>query len=122
LTFGLIVLLLAIWAAVGLIYREAVWVVLAVILLSGAVTPYFVVTYYRMDEEGVALKQLFTRKKKPWAELRSYYPDRNGVLVSPFDRPSRLENFRGMYLRFGDKRAEVLSLLATKIGQRKKEP
>lgn len=115
-------MLLAIWTAVALIYREAVWVILAVVLLSGAVSPYFVVTYYRMDEEGVRLKQLLTRKKKPWTELRSWYPDRNGVLVSPFDRPSRLENFRGIYLRFGDKRAEVLSVLETKIGQRKKEP
>jgi hypothetical protein len=117
LTLGLILLLLAIWIGVGYIYREAVWVVLAVVLLSGAVEPYFVVTRFRLDEEGIAVRHLFTTKQKPWAELRSWYPDRNGVLVSPFAQPSRLENFRGLYLRFGDRRTQVLAVLEYKIRQ-----
>ncbi len=120
LTLGLIALLLAIWIAVGYIYKEPVWVILAIVLLSGAVEPYFVVTRFRMDEEGVAIKHLFTTKKKPWAELRSFYPDRNGVLVSPFAGPSRLENFRGLYLRFGKRRGDVLAILDNKLGQKGK--
>ena len=94
LSLGLTVLLIAIWVAVGYIYREAVWVLLAVILLLGAVAPFFVITRYRLDEEGVSMKRYVTTMKKRWEELRSYYPDKNGVLVSPFAKPSRLENFR----------------------------
>jgi len=121
-TLGLVLFLLAIWVAVGYIYREAVWVLLAVILLLGAVAPFFVITRYRLDEEGVSMKRYVTTMKKRWEELRSYYPDKNGVLVSPFDRPSRLENFRGVYLRFGGNREKVLAVLEQNIGQRKKEP
>jgi hypothetical protein len=121
-TLGLVLFLLAIWVGVGYIYREAVWVLLAVILLLGAVAPFFVITRYRLDEEGVSLKRYVTTMKKRWEELRSYYPDKNGVLVSPFDRPSRLENFRGIYLRFGGNREKVLAVLKQNIGQRKKEP
>jgi hypothetical protein len=121
LSLGLIVLLFAIWIAVGYIYREAIWVVLAVVLLSGAVAPYFVITRYRLDEEGIATKRYLTPMKKRWEELRSFYPDKNGVLVSPFAKPSRLENFRGMYLRFGGNREAVLNVLEERIGQREKE-
>ncbi len=119
---GLVLFLLAIWFAVGYIYREAVWVLLAVILLLGAVAPFFVITRYRLDEEGVSIKRYVTTMKRRWGELRSYYPDKNGVLVSPFAKPSRLENFRGVYLRFGGNREKVLAVLAQNIGQRKKEP
>lgn len=122
LSLGLTVLLIAIWVAVGYIYREAVWVLLAVILLLGAVAPFFVITRYRLDEEGVSIKRYVTTMKKRWEELRSYYPDKNGVLVSPFAKPSRLENFRGIYLRFGGNREKVLAVLKQNIGQRKKEP
>jgi hypothetical protein len=121
-TLGIVLFLLAIWIAVGYIYREAVWVLLAVILLLGAVAPFFVITRYRLDEEGVSMKRYVTTMKKRWEELRSYYPDKNGVLVSPFAKPSRLENFRGVYLRFGGNREKVLAVLEQNIGQRKKEP
>jgi len=121
LSLGLTVLLIAIWVAVGYIYREAVWVLLAVILLLGAVAPFFVITRYRLDEEGVSMKRYVTTMKKRWEEMRSYYPDKNGVLVSPFVKPSRLENFRGVYLRFGGNREKVLAVLEQNIGQRKKE-
>jgi hypothetical protein len=121
LALGLIVFLLVIWVAVGYIYREAVWVLIAIVLLLGAVAPFFVVTRYRLDEEGVSVMRYFTTMRKRWAELRSYYPDRNGVLVSPFPRPSRLESFRGMYLRFGGNREAVINVLEMRIGQREKE-
>lgn len=122
LSLGLTVLLIAIWVAVGYIYREAVWVLLAVILLLGAVAPFFVITRYRLDGEGISMKRYVTTMKKRWEELRSYYPDKNGVLVSPFAKPSRLENFRGVYLRFRGNREKVLAVLEQNIGQRKKEP
>ena len=53
---------------------------------------------------------------KPWSDFRSFYADRNGVLLSPFARPSRLENFRGVYVRFGDsKRHEILDFIQRKV-------
>ena len=122
LSFGLIVFLFAVWIAVGYIYREVVWVFLAVILLLGAVAPYFVITCYGLDREGISVKRYFTTTRKKWGELRSFYPDKRGVLVSPFANPSRLENFRGVYLRFGGNREKVLAVLEQNIGQRKKEP
>jgi hypothetical protein len=53
--------------------------------------------------------------RKKWSQYRSCYPDKNGVLLSPFVRPSRLENFRGTYIRFWNNREEVVSFVKTMI-------
>jgi hypothetical protein len=53
---------------------------------------------------------------KDWSIYRSCYPDKNGILLSPFVRPSRLENFRGIYLMFADNGEEVTRFVKAHIG------
>lgn len=104
--------IIAVWAGLYLAYREPWWVIFAVLLLGGSVFfPLLTATGYRFDEHGIIIKRPFYTVKKEWSTYRSYYPDPNGVLLSPFSTPSRLENFRGMYLRFGNNRGEVLAYL-----------
>ena len=43
-----------------------------------------------------------------WADVRKVYLDDCGIKLSPLRRQSRLEAYRGVFLRFGDKRKEVL--------------
>jgi hypothetical protein len=50
-----------------------------------------------------------------WTQFRSFYPDPNGVLLSPFAHPSRLENFRGIYLRYHGQADQVLRIVAERI-------
>jgi len=47
--------------------------------------------------------------------LRTYHPDRNGVLLSPFSRQTRLETFRGIYIRFDGNRKEVMSVIKGRL-------
>jgi hypothetical protein len=104
--------IIAVWVGLYLAYREPWWVIFAVLLLGGSVFfPLLTATGYRFDEHGISVKRPFYTVKKEWSTYRSYYPDPNGVLLSPFSTPSRLENFRGIYLRFGDNRREVLAYL-----------
>lgn len=86
----------------------SLWFIVSMLLLGGSVAPYFAPTRYKMTEEEVEAFQFFHTTRKTWESFRSYYEDKRGVLLSPFDRPSRLENYRGLYLRFGDKRDEVM--------------
>ena len=44
-----------------------------------------------------------------------YYVDKSGVLLSPFIRPSRLENFRGLYVRFAGNKDEVMRIVSERI-------
>jgi len=106
--------------AVGLYFSFGVfWAILAIVLVGGAVLPYFLPTTYVLDETGVKKKGLVMETRKPWRDFRSYYPDKNGVLLSPFVKPSRLENFRGLYVRFKENRKEVLSIIEKNIPKRK---
>ena len=99
--------LLALFAIIYVSFGS-LWFIVSMLLLGGSVAPYFAPTRYKMTEEGVEAFQFFHTTRKTWESFRSYYEDRRGVLLSPFDRPSRLENYRGLYLRFGGRKDEVM--------------
>ena len=80
---------------------------LAVFIFAGALSAFFFPTTYELTTEKVRVKYLFSVVEKELKNYRSYYPDKNGVLLSPFPRPSRLENFRGIFLRYHNNKAEV---------------
>jgi len=61
------------------------------------------------------VKFLFSQKEKDWTFYRSFYVDKNGVLLSPFERPSRLENFRGVYIRFHQNKDRVVEFVSSRI-------
>ena len=88
---------------------------LAILILTGSLSPYFFPTKYELTQEQVKVNFLAVKKNKAWSEFRSYYPDKNGVFISPFARPSRLENYRGLYLRYQGNKEEVLNFVKSKI-------
>jgi hypothetical protein len=78
--------------------------VLSILFLGLSLLPYYTTTHYCMDEKGIMVKKAFYTIKREWRDIHSFYPDRNGVLLSPFSQPTRLENFRGIYIRFNSNR------------------
>ncbi len=90
------------------------WLLISLLLLGGSVLPFFTVTRYKLDGEGVTVKKPFYTIRRGWGHFRSYYPDGNGILLSPFSEPSRLENFRGLYIRYPiqeDQKEKILKFL-----------
>ena len=84
---------------------------LSILFLGFSLLPYYTPTTYRLNEDGIEVKKVFYTIKKSWSNFRSFYPDKNGVLLSPFPIPTRLENFRGIYIRFRGNGEEVLSVV-----------
>lgn len=113
-TVFLIIFLLAIWVGVYLT-SGPFWLFIAILFLGGAVLPFFLPTYYHLHNDGIEVKGAVMKKKKSWADFRSCYPGKNGVLLSPFAKPSRLENFRGTYLRFNNNKDEVTEFITAHI-------
>lgn len=70
----------------------------AVLVLS--VAPFYLPTSYAIAEDTVTIRTPFSRKEKRLSLFRRIQADRHGVLLSPFDRPSRLDRFHGLNLRF----------------------
>jgi len=90
---------------------------LALLVLFASLAKYYFPTRFRLDADGVTVKTMTQTLHKAWSMYRSYYPDRNGVLLSPFPSPSRLENFRGLYLMFAGNGDEVVQFVGDHISK-----
>lgn len=97
LLFFLMTILIVIYAG----FQSFIAVFLSVFFLILPLYPYFLPVQYHIGENDLIVRSLLYKHKRPWSSFRSYYVDKNGVLLSPFVKPSRLENFRGIYVRFG---------------------
>ncbi len=82
-------------------FQSIVIVFLSALLLIGPLYKYFLPFYYHCSRDGLVVKACCYNIERPWTSFRSNYVDKNGVLLSPFPKPTRLENFRGIYVRFG---------------------
>ncbi len=90
---------------------------LALVVLFASLAKFYMPTRYRLSDERIMVKTTTQTIYKNWSQFRSYYPDKNGVLLSPFLQPSRLENFRGIYLIFEANRESVIDFVKKRIGR-----
>lgn len=90
---------------------------LALVVLFASIARYYFPTTYRLSDRRIRIKTITQTIYKEWSVYRSYYPDKSGILLSPFLEPSRLENFRGIYLIFSDNREEVIDFIKARINR-----
>lgn len=88
---------------------------LALLVMFASLAKYYFPTSYRMTDEKISIKTTTQTMHKEWKMFRSFYPDKNGVLLSPFVRPTRMENFRGFYVMFSNNRDEVIEFVKAHI-------
>ncbi len=106
-------------ALVYLLMGSWFWTGLGFLLLFASEFPFFIKTTYLFDAQGVTMKRGGVVIAKKWDQVRSYYPDKNGVQLSPYVKQSWLENYRGLYLQYGRHKEEVLKYLENKMGSTK---
>ena len=94
---------------------EPLMVVMAAAIFLVALTTFFFPTRYFVDEKMVTIKYLFTVKERNLSAFRSVFPGQRGVLLSPFLGPTRLENFRGFYLRYGKNNKEDVDKILAEL-------
>jgi hypothetical protein len=114
-TTSVILFLIVLAVLVYLLTYSAIFTVIAALILYGSLTQYFTKTTYEFTETRVRVKYVVNKIEKEWAQYRSYYVDKNGVLLSPFAGPSRLENFRGLFIRFARNKDQVMEIVRQKI-------
>jgi hypothetical protein len=91
--------------------------VLALVVLFASLSRFYLPTSYRLTDRRLVIKTTTQTISKNWSTYRSCYPDKNGILLSPFPQPSRLENFRGVFLMFAGNGAEVTRVVRERLGQ-----
>ena len=98
-------------AVVGwLAFAHPLPLLLLLAALTGAIAEFIFPTTYRLTNRGAhsgcGLSQLFIA----WEDVKRATHGKDGIHLSPFDRPSRLDSLRGVRLRYGaENRETVLS-------------
>jgi hypothetical protein len=98
-----------------LLMHSWLWAGLGFLLLFSSEFPFFLKTKYIFDDKGVTMKRGGATISRKWDQIHSLYPDKNGVLLSPFAKQTWLENFRGVYLQYGKHREEIMAALNDRI-------
>lgn len=110
-TASVIVVLIALFGFISWYTASLFMGLVLTVVVTLSLGSYFSPTWYTLSDEGIAVRTLVTKMQRPWSVYRSHWPDKNGVLLSPFPHPSRLENFRGVFIRFEDNRDAVLEFV-----------
>lgn len=120
-TILLVIFLTALVLIVYSLTESYLFTAIGAVVLWGSLTQYFMSTRFILSEQGVKVRYVINKIEKPWSQFRTYYRDKNGVLLSPFVRPSRMENFRGLYVRFDNNQDEVMNVVSERIKMIKDE-
>jgi hypothetical protein len=93
----------------------------SLLILVSSLSSFFLPTEYQLGPDSISVKGPFSRKLRSWGDFRKYYPGSKGVLLSPFPHPSRLDSFRGVYVRFRcgiseEERTGLIEFIGSKVG------
>lgn len=103
------------WSGFGQFYG-----IFCLVVLLLAMAQFFIPTRYDLDEEGIEITSFFVvRHFRPWSDYRNFYDHKIGAHLTTFRRPSRLDAFRGNFIRFAPgNRKQVLAYLDEYIKRR----
>ncbi len=110
-----VLFLLVVWLVVYFTTTSLLLTGLAVVIMLSSLSSFFLPTRYELNQDEVRIYYLMGKREREWSAFRSFYVDKNGVLLSPFLKPSRLENFRGIYVRFDRNKDQVVDFVKSKI-------
>ena len=100
---------------VGVAFDGIGYALLSAGFLAVSLARYFVPTHYTLDAGGATMRFLGQTRTVRWENVRRADVHRDGVHLSPFARPSRLDSFRGTFLRFCGNADEVVSFVEHKV-------
>ena len=101
-------------AATAFVCAAAYWAVgplgpiAAVMVMLGSLADFLFPVRYEITSTGAACKMFLKSAEMRWENVRRCYLNRDGVKLSPLDRASGLEAFRGVHLRFNGNAERVI--------------
>jgi len=98
--------------------KDAVLAVAAPTFVVASLASFLFPTVYRLTKDSVEVRSLGVARVRPWTEMRRVTVDRTGVFLSPFERRSWLEAYRGVRLLFGGNRDQVVAFVEARLGRK----
>lgn len=94
-----------------LLFRNAIFGLLGGFLVAASVKEFLFPIRFELSATGARSRCLWSVSEIEWKNVRRIYVDAAGVKLSPLSSLSRLEAFRGVYLRFDGNREEALAAI-----------
>lgn len=90
--------------------------ILGPVIFFVAIGEVFFPIKYRLDSQGASARCGLSVTQIEWSRVKQIYEQEDGVKLSPFENPHRMNAFRGLYLRFSSNRDEVLATIRSLWG------
>ena len=98
-TLSLILIITIVTCIVGWSFESRGFALVSLILLTTAMSRYFCPTHYALDAESITVSHLGIKKQYQWVDFHRADRHPDGIFISPFIKPNRLDTFRGQFLR-----------------------
>jgi len=83
------------------------------VLLS--VSSFLLPTRYRLTRDAVEVRSLGVVRARPWNEMKRFEEDEAGLFLSPFEKRSWLDAYRGVRLALGGNRDQVVAFVQARL-------
>ncbi|MDK9700243.1 MAG: hypothetical protein OEM52_08875 [bacterium] len=108
-----VILVLVTIAVVDIAFGERWLTALATLFLLGSLRMFWTPTWFEVTSEGIVVKTPFYRVTHRWERFKIVKNDPRGLVLTPFRSDSRLESFRGLFLRLPPNDPELKTLVKT---------
>lgn len=110
-----IIFLVILCVSIYVSFDSLILSLLSAVFLFGSLYSFFFPTTYMLHEKEVIVKNIFRKFSREWDFFKRYYIDKDGIFLSPFSHRTRLENYRGLYIRFGNNKDQVIDFIKSRI-------
>lgn len=95
--------------------EDRVLALAAPVFVLASLSSFLLPTTYRLSADQVEVRSLGVVRARPWTEMRRFDEDATGVFLSPFERRSWLDGYRGVRLLFGGNRDQVVAFVEARL-------
>ena len=100
-SIALVALIIAFTIGVTISLDGAAYGLITLVVLTLSMSRYLLPTRYELDDDGLEVAHLLRSQHHSWSAFRRADHHRDGLFLSPFAESSRLDSFRGCFLRYG---------------------
>ena len=112
---SLVTVILVVAATVTASFGGIIYGAIAIGILVASMSRYLLPTRYCLDDEGLTTSHLIWTRRCGWADFRRADIHRDGVFLSPFPKPTRLDPFRGLFIRCFENGGDVAAYVRSHV-------
>lgn len=105
-----------------LLFPHPLALFLPIFALTGALAEFLFPVTYKLTTKGAHKKCWTTQLFIAWDDVKRAGQGQDGVFLSPLSRPSRLDDFRGVRLRFGGENPDEICQTVRDLWHRRAAP